>query len=51
MKEYKRVWNVYAAWDYTREIEDLNKMSDNGWQLICTNQFLQTLQMQLTGEM
>lgn len=34
MKEYKRVWNVYAAWDYTREIEDLNKMSDNGWQLI-----------------
>lgn len=34
MKEYKRVWNAYAAWDYTREIEDLNKMSDNGWQLI-----------------
>ena len=34
MKEYKRVWNVYSAWDYTREIEDLNKMSDNGWQLI-----------------
>ena len=34
MKEYKRVWNVYAAWDYTREIEDLNKMSDKGWQLI-----------------
>ena len=34
MKDYKRVWNAYAAWDYTREIEDLNKMSDNGWQLI-----------------
>ncbi len=34
MKEYKRVWNVYSAWDYTREIEDLNKMSDKGWQLI-----------------
>ena len=34
MKEYKRVWNIYAAWDYTREIEDLNKMSENGWQLV-----------------
>ena len=34
MKEYKRVFNVYSAWDYTREIEDLNKMSEKGWQLI-----------------
>ena len=34
MKEYKRVWNVYSAWDYTREIEDLNKRSEQGWQLI-----------------
>ena len=34
MKEYKRVFNVYSAWDYTREIEDLNKMSENGWQLV-----------------
>lgn len=34
MKDYKRVFNVYSAWDYTREIEDLNKMSENGWQLV-----------------
>ncbi len=33
MKGYKRVFNVYSAWDYTREIEDLNKMSEKGWQL------------------
>ena len=34
MKNYKRVFNVYAAWDYTREIEDLNKMSEKGWQVV-----------------
>ena len=34
MKGYKRVFNCYSAWDYTREIEDLNKMSEKGWQLI-----------------
>ena len=34
MKGYKRVFNVYSAWDYTREIEDLNKMSEKGWQLV-----------------
>ena len=31
MKGYKRVFNVYSAWDYAREIEDLNKMSEKGW--------------------
>ena len=34
MKGYKRVFNIYAAWEYTREIEDLNKMSEKGWQLV-----------------
>ncbi len=30
----KRSYRIYAAWDYTKEIEDLNKESENGWQLI-----------------
>lgn len=34
MKEYKTTHKIYSAWDYTREIEDLNKMSENGWQLV-----------------
>lgn len=34
MKGYKRFIGLYSAWDYTREIEVLNKRSDNGWQLI-----------------
>lgn len=33
MKNTKRVFGVYAAWDYTHEIDDLNKMSEKGWQL------------------
>ena len=33
MKDTKRVFGAYAAWNYTREIDDLNRMSDNGWQL------------------
>ena len=34
MKNTKRVFGVYTAWDYAREIEDLNKMSKKGWQLV-----------------
>ena len=34
MTGYKRVFNLYSAWDYAREIEDLNKMSEKGWQLV-----------------
>ena len=34
MKGYKRFFNIYPAWDYTREIEDLNKYSQKGWQLV-----------------
>lgn len=33
MKGYKRVFGIYSAWDYTREIENLNRMSKKGWQL------------------
>lgn len=33
MKDTKIVFGAYAAWNYTREIDDLNRMSDNGWQL------------------
>ena len=29
----KRVIGIYPAWEYTREIDDLNRMSENGWQL------------------
>ena len=25
---------AYAAWDYKKEIEDLNKKSQEGWQLV-----------------
>ena len=34
MKNYKRFFGLYSAWDYTREIEVLNKRSENGWQLV-----------------
>lgn len=34
MKGYKRVIGLYSAWDYTREIENLNRMSQKGWQLV-----------------
>lgn len=41
MKDTKRVFGMYAAWDYTHEIDDLNKMSEQGWQLVkgglCSN--------------
>lgn len=34
MGEYKRKFGIYAAWNYELEAEDLNKMSEKGWQLI-----------------
>ncbi len=33
-KEYKTSHKVYTAWNYEKEIEDLNKASAEGWQLI-----------------
>ena len=32
-RKTKRSWKAYAAWDYHKEIEDLNKASEQGWQL------------------
>ena len=32
--EYKRSFRMYSAWNYMQEVEDLNKMSDEGWQLV-----------------
>ena len=34
MGKYKRKFGIYAAWNYELEVEDLNKMSEQGWQLI-----------------
>lgn len=34
MGKYKRKFGIYAAWNYELEVEDLNAMSANGWQLI-----------------
>ena len=34
MGKYKRKFGFYSAWNYELEIEDLNKMSEQGWQLI-----------------
>ena len=33
-KEYRTSYKVYTAWNYEKEIEDLNKASVEGWQLI-----------------
>lgn len=32
--KYKTSWNVYSAWNYEQEIEDLNRASEEGWQLL-----------------
>ena len=32
--QYKTSWNVYSAWNYEKEIEDLNRASEQGWQLV-----------------
>ena len=34
MGEYKRKFGIYAAWNYELEMEDLNRMSEKGWQLV-----------------
>jgi hypothetical protein len=33
-RQYKNSHKVYSAWNYQKEIEDLNKKSEQGWQLI-----------------
>lgn len=32
--KYKTSYKAYPAWDYQEEIEDLNRASGNGWQLV-----------------
>ncbi len=34
MGKYKTRVRLYAAWNYQREIDDLNEMSEKGWQLV-----------------
>lgn len=34
MEKYKTTRRMYSAWNYQREIEDLNRMSEQGWQLV-----------------
>ncbi|ROR22386.1 uncharacterized protein DUF2812 [Mobilisporobacter senegalensis] len=33
-KSKKRSYKVYTAWNYDKEEQDLNKQSENGWQLV-----------------
>ena len=33
-RKYKTSHKVYTAWNYEKEIEDLNKQSEKGWQLV-----------------
>ena len=32
--EYKRSYRWYPAWNYRKEVEDLNRASEDGWQLV-----------------
>ena len=34
MKKYKKTYNLYTAWNYEREVEDMNRKSERGWHLI-----------------
>lgn len=34
MRKYKTSHKAYAAWNYDQEVEDLNRKSEEGWQLI-----------------
>ena len=33
-KDRKTVWKMYSAWNYEKEIEDLNRASEQGWNLV-----------------
>ena len=33
-QEYKTSYKMYSAWNYEKEIEDLNAASEEGWQLV-----------------
>ena len=32
--KYRRSYRIYSAWNYGKEIEDLNRASEQGWQLV-----------------
>ena len=32
--KYKRSYRLYPAWNYRKEVEDLNRASESGWQLV-----------------
>jgi len=34
MRKFKTTHGMYSAWNYQRELENLNKMSEQGWQLV-----------------
>ncbi len=33
-RQYRTSFRAYAAWNYQKELEDLNRASDQGWQLV-----------------
>ena len=43
-KTRKTVWRVYSAWNYEKEAEDLNKASEEGWQLVKARSFCSTFE-------
>ena len=38
-KNQKYSWKIYSAWNYEKEMEDLNKASEEGWQMVRTGLF------------
>ncbi len=47
-KEIKRYFDVYAAWNYEKEEEALNKKSKEGWQLVKGGCFYSTFRKDTT---
>ena len=43
-KDRKTVWKMYSAWNYEKEIEDLNKASEQGWHLVKGRSFCNTFE-------
>lgn len=39
-KMYKKKFHIYSAWNYQGAIEDLNRASENGWQLTKAGTFI-----------
>ncbi|MBR6331918.1 MAG: DUF2812 domain-containing protein [Dehalococcoidales bacterium] len=39
MSEYKTRYKAYSAWNYENEVEELNKLSEEGWQLVKAGNF------------